>query len=338
MLSRRRKTITGKSALKHTPKIKPVKARRIIRRFHLLINKRRVICDILKCKIVENDEETNLLNVKEYLKRKPYLKSDYDIGFQSVRPNQDLEDKLIKIQTVDNYNTLCRVLGYIFGEIHDQGGLQHYQLASTVGQDVNRGGDSSKLLIEWCRELGIHKSNNLNALEIGSLSASNRISTSGIFNPVTRIDLNSNDKLNIQQQDFMQRPIPQEDNERFDLISCSLVLNFVPTPTQRGEMLLRFQDFFKASKKTTYLFLVLPLPCVANSRYMDKDTFRSILETLGYKQIRYREAKKLAYWLFEFNTSDKGKLDHRELSSYYKKTKLSDKPNMNNFSIVLPHS
>ena len=41
----------------------------------------------------------------------------------------------------------------------------------------------------------------------------------------------------ITEQDFFQRPLPESDEDRFDIISCSLVLNFVDEPTRRGEYL-----------------------------------------------------------------------------------------------------
>jgi 25S rRNA (adenine2142-N1)-methyltransferase len=48
------------------------------------------------------------------------------------------------------------------------------------------------------------------------------------------IDLNSRHP-EIVEQDFLQRPRPTSDAERFDVISCSLVINFVPDPKDRGE-------------------------------------------------------------------------------------------------------
>ena len=79
-------------------------------------------------------------------------------------------------------------------------------------------------------------------LEIGCLSPYNAISTSSIFDDVVRIDLNSQNSL-ILEQNFMDRPLPQKESEKFNLISCSLVINFVPSPKERGEMLLRITKF-----------------------------------------------------------------------------------------------
>ncbi|CDO93224.1 unnamed protein product [Kluyveromyces dobzhanskii CBS 2104] len=335
MLSRRKKSITGKLVAKQVPKIKPSKARRIIRRFHLLIQKRRVICSKLQCLIVEDDEEANAISIEKFFKKNKSLRQSYMVGKNSTRLDPNLEELLVRAQNVNSSRQLCELLGYICREIDEDGGLKNYQMASTVGQDSNRGGDSSKLLVKWCKELSLDKTMGMNALELGSLSAKNNISTCGIFNPVVRVDLNSNDTVNIEKQDFMERPLPENESEQFDLISCSLVLNFVPTPIQRGQMILRFQHFLKRNQKT-YLFIVMPLPCLANSRYMTKERFNEMMNCLGYREVRYKAAKKVAYWLFNFEKSDDFNHTNTGMSRFTKKVKLADKPGMNNFAIIIP--
>lgn len=72
-------------------------------------------------------------------------------------------------------------------------------------------------------------------LELGCLSPDNyAASQSWIEN--TPIDLNSRHP-DIKSQDFLLRPLPKSDDNRFNIISCSLVLNFVSTPKDRGENL-----------------------------------------------------------------------------------------------------
>jgi len=48
------------------------------------------------------------------------------------------------------------------------------------------------------------------------------------------IDLNSRHP-DIVEQDFLERPVPSKEEDKFDIISCSLVMNFVPEPKDRGE-------------------------------------------------------------------------------------------------------
>lgn len=345
MLSRRRETITGNKVAKKLPSIKPVKARRIIRRFHLLINKRRIVCGKLGIPIVDNDEVRNK-EVISAANTTDALRKAYEAGWQMDHPNSKMEAALLQVQTMEERQELVKILGYVMGEMHARGGLQNYQLASTIGQDGKRGGDSSKMLVSWFREMfqkgEIDNKRKFSALEIGCLSAKNHISTSGIFNPVVRIDLNSNDAMCIERQNFMERPLPTGDGGRFDLISCSLVLNFVPSPAERGRMILRFQEFLRRDIPSTYLFVVLPLPCMNNSRYMDTGYFCDMMSCLGYRKLRYREAKKLVYFLFEHETPvsltdvSKERVQQQEQQQrFQKRAKLHDKPGMNNFSIVL---
>ncbi|EMG50761.1 hypothetical protein G210_1081 [Candida maltosa Xu316] len=221
------------------------------------------------------------------------------------------------------------MLGQIDAEIKERGGIEAYQSASTQGQTSKRGGDSSKKLVEWLQsDTYKEKLENVNALEIGCLSPRNFISTCGIFTDVTRIDLNSQDAL-IMKQDFMERPLPQDESEKFNLISCSLVINFVPSPKERGEMLIRMTKFLKSPKNgMSTLFMVLPLPCVANSRYFDNDRFLAIMKYLGFHQTFYYEANKVAYWLFDWN----GK---RNSGTKFPKKELHSGSSKNNFCITI---
>lgn len=70
-------------------------------------------------------------------------------------------------------------------------------------------------------------------LEIGALSPKNHAAKQPYINN-TPIDLNSQHP-DILAQDFLQRPLPKTDEDKFDIVSCSLVLNFVPEPRDRGE-------------------------------------------------------------------------------------------------------
>ncbi|GAV47239.1 hypothetical protein ZYGR_0H00800 [Zygosaccharomyces rouxii] len=322
MISRKRKTITGRQVSGNVPiSIKPTKSRRIIRRFHLLINKRRILCNKLGISLVDNDEDANKKTIDDSLN--PKMKRQYEIGTS----RDDMEPQLLKAQSLQSEQELVQCLGYIMNQIHSRGGLRDYQLASRVGQTNNRGGDSSKILVQWLQELGHRSDGSLSALEIGSLSTENRISTCGLFEPVIRIDLESS-QPGIQKQDFMQRPLPKDEGEKFDFVSCSLVLNFVPTPIQRGQMCMRFEHFLR---ENGYLFVVLPLPCINHSRYMSKNHFTQLMEFLGYSMVKYHESKKLCYMLLR-RTSSKNQEGY---DKFTKKHKFHDKPGFNNFCIML---
>lgn len=224
--------------------------------------------------------------------------------------------------------------------IEENGGLQVYQAASKQGQSKDRGGDSSKVLVEWLREVNVlHSGQNapgksLRCLEVGALSTKNEISKFSSQVEMTRIDLNSQG-LGIEKQDFMERPRPQSFDEAFDIISLSLVLNYVPDPVRRGEMLKRVAQFLRSPAPqeptektiTPALFLVLPLPCVENSRYLDEELLLRIMRSLGFAQTRRKITPKLCYHLFTLR-------EERKLQKFEKR-KVKDGRAMNNFCIIV---
>ena len=229
-------------------------------------------------------------------------------------------------------------------KIEAAGGLHRYQEASIQGQSLERGGDSSKILVEWLTtpiESSLkNKPDNaaLKLLEVGALRPDNACARSKMFN-FERIDLRSQHP-SIREQDFMERPVPSSarlGNEGFDIISLSLVLNFVDNATARGEMLKRVSSFLRQPQQiyenhndfVPCLFLVLPAPCVDNSRYLDTRTLENIMNFLGYEEVRSKTSAKLVYHLWKLN---------REMKTpecKFKKEVVRSGKNRNNFSIVL---
>ncbi|KAI1008081.1 hypothetical protein K3495_g155 [Podosphaera aphanis] len=223
-------------------------------------------------------------------------------------------------------------------QIESRGGIDLYQQASLLGQSKERGGDSSRLLLEWLQPSTSKAKNKgenvqpLRILEIGALSSSNACSRSSRFE-VERIDLNSQAE-EIKQQDFMERPLPNDESLKFDIISLSLVLNFVPSASGRGEMLLRTTQFLKEGQPSVAqgllpcLFLVLPAPCVTNSRYMDDNRLEQIMQSLGYTCVRKKLSVKLAYYLWRLETPGSTRRK-------FKKEEVRSGNSRNNFAIVI---
>ncbi|KAA8625613.1 25S rRNA adenine-N 1 methyltransferase [Pyrenophora tritici-repentis] len=174
----------------------------------------------------------------------------------------------------------------------------------------------------------------LRCLEVGALSTTNEISKYASVIQMTRIDLNSQGS-GIEKQDFMERPLPTTDDERFDIISLSLVLNYVPDAVGRGEMLKRIPEFLrKGAVKTDEptsalpaLFFVLPLPCVDNSRYLDEELLLQIMRNLGFTMRYSKNTSKLCYFLFT--------LSLEPAITKAEKRKIRDGPGMNNFCVVV---
>ncbi|KAI5954161.1 BMT2 [Candida margitis] len=310
-LSVRSTSITGKTGLAKQKNLKPEHTRQIIRRFHILQKNKHTILTRLGISAASVEDQNYDSIRKEGL---------YQTEFKNFKvPAKYSDNEVYRIDSGLTKSDLTRVLARIDSEIEQRGGIDVYQSASTQGQNGKRGGDSSKKLVEWLRLDGYQaKLQNVNALEIGCLSPNNVISIAGIFSSVCRIDLNSQDPA-IEQQDFMQRPIPTSEAEKFNLISCSLVINFVPSHKERGDMLVRMTKFLKKPKNGSLssLFLVLPLPCISNSRYFDNDRLLEIMSALGFVQTYSYEAKKVAYWLFDWNgkTSKNAKFPKKELHS-----------------------
>jgi 25S rRNA (adenine2142-N1)-methyltransferase len=185
----------------HVATSKPQSSRNVIRRFHVLIKKEAQ----LKC---------------------------------NISPSATEIEELVNIQH----------------EIEELGGLQRYQRMSTVGQSNDRGGGSEKVFIEWMKELKLHVSETrtkllcalpnsrvdviqtylhpFRLLEVGALKPDNFSSCiSWIEN--TPVDLRPQHPA-IREQDFLLLD-PIENENKWDAISLSLVLNFVPLATDRGE-------------------------------------------------------------------------------------------------------
>jgi len=225
-------------------------------------------------------------------------------------------------------------------EIESQGGIESYQRASLLGQASDRGGDSSKILMAWlgpilpALKVQITKGYPIRMLEVGALSVMNACSKSQLFE-VERIDLNSQAE-GIKQEDFMQRPLPRDGKEQFDIISLSLVLNYVPDAAARGNMLLRTLKFLRARQHPEglreffpSLFLVLPAPCVTNSRYTDEARLEAIMESLGYVNVKKKISNKLVYCLWKLESpNQKGGVG-------FKKEEIRPGKSRNNFAIVL---
>ncbi|OHE91032.1 nucleolus protein [Colletotrichum orchidophilum] len=243
----------------------------------------------------------------------------------------------------------------VAAEISALGGLAEYQRASLQGQRVDRGGDSSRVLLDWLRsarfqplkskgsrgegkdEGGAHR--RLRMLEVGALSTDNACSKSGFFE-MTLIDLNSQ-RAGILQQDFMERPLPMDDSDRFDIISLSLVVNYVPDHSLRGEMLLRTLSFLRQPgddlPDTTRaifpsLFLVLPRSCVSNSRYFSQNRLAEIMMALGYVQLEAKVTNKLVYSFWK-----RASAPSNPLPPFVKK-EINSGLNRNNFTITLKGS
>ncbi|WVW79047.1 hypothetical protein I302_101010 [Kwoniella bestiolae CBS 10118] len=266
--------------------------------------------------------QSTITHFHTLLKKQSSLKQ----SLASTIENQRNDERVQAIQTE---------LDSVEREMTALGGLNAYQIASTLGQSKERGGDSSKVLVRWLDELGIKQemvaqSSKLRMLEIGALMPDNYASCSKWIDNHP-IDLHSQHP-DILEQDFLQRPLPAREQDAFDVVSCSLVLNFVSSPADRGKMLSLIHKQLK-DLPNSFLFLVLPLPCLANSRYLSLSTFQDLMRIIGFtlEREQWKPGGKVGYWLWRKSA---GELEGRD--RWVRKTVVKDGPKMNNFAVVLP--
>jgi len=118
---------------------------------------------------------------------------------------------------------------------------------------------------------------------------------------VMAIDINPLDQY-VLKQDFFELEEPQGS---FDVIILSLVLNFVGDIRKRGlmlkkcQILLREKDHSNPQDLGGLLFLVLPLACTANSRYLTQELLLEILEALGFKLLEHKDSPKLTFFVLQ---------------------------------------
>ena len=199
-------------------------------------------------------------------------------------------------------------------------------------------------------------------MEVGALKPDNYRSCSSWIE-TTSIDLHSRHP-SIIEQDFLLLDA-EEHREKWDIVSLSLVLNFVPEAKDRGTFfkpyailsaLTELRDSSHAPPRLpnsdtewlsfsrsedvslslvggiNYPYGQLPLACVANSRYLDFDHLKALMETIGFREVqqRWRPGGKMAYWLYRKELPLNGVVEQ-----FQKKVVLRQGNIRNNFSILL---
>lgn len=234
-------------------------------------------------------------------------------------------------QLQKNVSSACnaRELQDVEREIEEMGGLAAYQRMSSIGQGSDRGGGSEKVLIKWLVAMGSSKRDGkakLSLLEVGALKPDNYVSCTSWID-TTPMDLRSRHPA-IIEQDFLCMN-ENEHEERWDIISLSLVINFVPEPKDRGRMLTFAHTFLRPSG---LLFLALPLPCVENSRYLTFEHLQSLMTAIGFLEIekKWRQGGKMGYWLYRKVQPDNSSSPHN-----FQKKSVCRQGKRNNFCILL---
>ncbi|KAJ2887530.1 25S rRNA (adenine2142-N1)-methyltransferase [Coemansia asiatica] len=261
----------------------------------------------------------------------------------------------------EHISAIDREIDRVSREMAEMGGLDWYQKASLLGQCKQRGGDTSRWLVPKLRELGVDKRQagpRLRLLDVGALSCMNYAKERKWID-VTPIDLNSQEP-GVHQQDFLDIVIGSESaqskagynqqtdeelddkvdlfNTPFDVVCLSLVVNFIGDPSRRGDMLKQAACVLA---NDGLLFLVLPLSCVCNSRYLDDDRLQQINQHLGFTELYKHHTAKLAHYLYRLDKgkyrdgTSNSKVTAKGSAPQFKKRLLFSEPGRNNFSIVV---
>ncbi|KAH9079230.1 nucleolus protein [Lactarius deliciosus] len=234
---------------------------------------------------------------------------------------------------IRKFHTLLKQQKSAQGDALANGGLEAYQRMSCIGQSSDRGGGSEKVLIGWLKQMGWaalvakeHEKERHRLLEVGAVRPDNYGDCASWID-VMAIDLHSRHP-SILEQDFLLMD-PGQHREAWDIISLSLVLNFVPDGEDRGRMLVQAHSMLRLGG---LCFLALPLPCVNNSRYTTMEHMKELMDTIGFHQLeeRWRLGGKMAYWLYQKKTPQEGCHGER-----FSKKKVLRQGNRNNFHILV---
>ncbi|KAL7753680.1 25S rRNA (adenine2142-N1)-methyltransferase [Sorochytrium milnesiophthora] len=192
----------------------------------------------------------------------------------------------------------------------------------------------------------------LSLLDVGALEgpeAYRQAQRAGKLEKVVSIDLRPQ-SVHVKQCDFFLYPLRDQQQDRFveyafdrpsgtddstedaadlphlfDIVSLSLVVNFLPTPQARGAMLQK-AVMHLAPQGARLLYIVLPLACMDNARYNTEQHFVNvIMHSLGCTPVDVKRTSKL--WCALFQAAP----DARQLKPVAKQL-LADGPSRNNFT------
>jgi 25S rRNA (adenine2142-N1)-methyltransferase len=125
-------------------------------------------------------------------------------------------------------------------------------------------------------------------LEIGAINTQLQLCS---WLSVRSIDLLSSSPL-IEAVDFFAVPA----GEVYDVIVCSMVVNCVPAPPLRYQMLHKIR--LHLASESSLLYLMLPLSCFQHSRYLSQQQFEELLLPLiGFKILLFHRTPKIGFWV-----------------------------------------
>eukprot|EP01119_Soliformovum_irregulare_P009636 TRINITY_DN2314_c0_g2_i1.p1 TRINITY_DN2314_c0_g2~~TRINITY_DN2314_c0_g2_i1.p1 ORF type:complete len:320 (-),score=75.22 TRINITY_DN2314_c0_g2_i1:157-1116(-) len=176
-------------------------------------------------------------------------------------------------------------------KMNQNGGIHTYQEASTFDYQFRKY-STDKWIVETMKqaEMVPEGKKKLKVLDVGSLANNFKKYP---WMEVKAIDINPQDP-SVEKMDFFDLDLDRFDGA-FEVVILSLVINFVGDPLQRGRMLLHCNRLLQ---KNGHLFIVTPLACLNNSRYLNEEIFMEVMISLGFEKITSKNSKKLAFFSF----------------------------------------
>ncbi|KAI9137485.1 putative methyltransferase-domain-containing protein [Paraphysoderma sedebokerense] len=137
---------------------------------------------------------------------------------------------------------------------------------------------------------------------------------------------------NDSDSDYADNGSPANIQTNFDIVCLSLVLNFLGSPSQRLLMLEKATRHLSING-LNLMYIVLPLPCLRNSRYMTEEFFvqRLMNEVLCCELLAKKETRKLWCGVFKY-VQNRGAI-HQKSKEPLTKVLLNDGYSRNNFWI-----
>lgn len=225
------------------------------------------------------------------------------------------------------------------------GGLAQYQAWSLTGSAKSGQTPTSKWCMEALNTVYQHDRDlpKFRVLDVGAITGT-AYSKYRWVEP-TYIDLHPQGE-NVQKYSFFDFPVPAKQEEKFNMVALSLVINFVGDVRKRGEMLRHVHKYLPDNDDLpAFCFLVLPLSCLTNSRYMNQSHLRAILSSIGFNVLKQSDSAKLSRWLLQRKPLE----ERREAAkaseapgasddwdgTVFKKRELNPGTDRNNFAIVV---
>jgi len=196
-------------------------------------------------------------------------KLDASTGEQVNLSNKQRQEERVKIQA----------------QLNELGGRERYQEASILLTSLNK--SSSKWVFQNITKLGMRPSKGSKPLQVLEVGAINTQLVSCPWLDVLAIDIKSRHPL-IKELDFFKVPIKPA--ARFDVICNAMVVNCVPTPEARGEMLVRCTRLLK---KNGLFCFVLPQRCVGQP---STSGMLKIMKLLGFEVFNTSESPKISFF------------------------------------------